>query len=267
MNYKYTLGIIKYIPDIDRNEIINVGIAMHNTELQFLKSTFINNYDRLKKFDDEIDLDFFKIYTSSIEQEFNFNLFNVNTDLSSPNLLQELSKNYVNQFRFDFKIIDVSNPNANEVFEQYAKLMLHFDYPKNARLSKAQKTSLVEKLFSLNNIQFEILKNYEVQGYYNENLNADYRVGNKLIKVFEINEKNYNNYIEHIKSWAFNALKLKNTKKQVVFVMIDSVDNLTTEKYKAILSETAELFTSFDDPELLSLLANQNNYLEKFIRN
>lgn len=265
MKYNYFLGVIKYIPDIERHEIINIGIVLHNPKLKFLKSTFIENYSRLAKFDDELDLEFFKLYTESIKDEFSNNLFKTEEELQDSDLIKKLSKNYINQFYFDIKPV-FQQGDPNNVFDYYSKLMLHFDYPKNKRLTKESTNQLVKNYFSLNNIEFEVVNSKKIEGKFNDLIKVDFKIGDKYIKIFDINEKNYKFYLDQIKTWAFNAIALKDIQQNITFIFIDSVNNKVTNTYKNLLKTYSETY-SLDDPEILSEFSNMNNYLSNFGQN
>ena len=73
---KVKFAILKYIPNFERNEKINIGIILHYPDTKQLDMELINKWQRVKSFDDEVDVSFLKDYVSDLKKEFTSNLFN-----------------------------------------------------------------------------------------------------------------------------------------------------------------------------------------------
>ena len=64
---------MKYVPDYERDERINVAVVLHSPEDKFMSIKIIENWRRLKEFDDELDINFMKSYLKTVEEQFNYN--------------------------------------------------------------------------------------------------------------------------------------------------------------------------------------------------
>ena len=91
INAKY--AVLKYVPNIERNEKINIAIVLHFPEYEQIDMTIINNWNRVKSFDDEADIQFLKKYVNDLKNQFTNNLFNDFDGMSLGNimLLDELT--------------------------------------------------------------------------------------------------------------------------------------------------------------------------------
>lgn len=243
MNLKGKYAIIKYIPDIDRDEKINVGIVFHVPSKEFLETKIIKNFNRIKHFDDELDLQYLEIYLKAIKEEFTYSLKFIEREISinNENLLEDLSINYVNQFIFDIHSINIDN-SIRKTFEDLYKFMLHYDLEKSQRMNENQKKNFIQKILKSNSIDYEILKrNNNLIGRYNENIYADFKINDYYIKILEFNERNYKNYMDKIKMWAFNSMELKKKSINLIFVVDDNMKNERTQRYIQILEEYSKI--------------------------
>ena len=59
-NVKY--AVLKYVPNLERNERINIAIVLHFPKTEQIEMIIINNWKRVKSFDDEADIQFLKKY-------------------------------------------------------------------------------------------------------------------------------------------------------------------------------------------------------------
>jgi len=264
MKRNLILAVVKYVPDFDRNEIINVGVILHSPKDQYLKSSFVKNLNRISKFDDELDIDFFKLYTETLNEEFSYSLrlFENKYDISDELLVKKLSQNYVNQFVFDIKNVQLETNSLDKTFDQYSKFMLHYDYDKKSRLKKNEKLELVKEFFSFNSIEFEILGQNKLKGRFDEFLNPELKIDNILIKIFRFDESNYRNFTDQVKAWAFNSKELDTMGYKVVFVIEDDINNDYTHRYKQILESYSDVYYNFNDENLLKLLSKKKTYLD-----
>ena len=93
-NFKVKYTVLKYVPNIERNERINIAIVLHNPETRQIRMTIINNWKRVSDFDDEADIKFLKKYVEDLQEQFSDNLFNDfdGMSLNDENLLDEMTK-------------------------------------------------------------------------------------------------------------------------------------------------------------------------------
>ncbi len=94
-------AIMKYVPNYERDERMNVAVVLHSPEDRFLSIKIIKNWRRLREFDDELDIDFMKSYLKTVEDQFNYNLSNFeNINIEDECLLEKMTQFYINQFVF-----------------------------------------------------------------------------------------------------------------------------------------------------------------------
>ena len=67
MKTRVKYAILKYVPNIERNERINIAVTLHYPEKKQLEMTIINNWRRVKSFDDEADIRFLKKYVDDLK--------------------------------------------------------------------------------------------------------------------------------------------------------------------------------------------------------
>jgi hypothetical protein len=150
-NIKY--AILKYVPNIERNERINVGIVLHSISTTELEMISINNWNRVKKFDDEVDISFLKKYVEDLKEKFNNNSFS-NKELKDNYLLDNMTKYFVNKF-----IFEIHEFNTNEKFttllDNLKKIYLYYDINKPKRINEKESMALIEKTLIENNILYE----------------------------------------------------------------------------------------------------------------
>ena len=111
-------AILKYVPNLERNERINIAIVLHYPVTNQFEMITINNWKRVKSFDDAADIQFLKKYVADLEKQFTINLTNDfdGISLDNPLLLDELTKYFVNKFIFEIHEID-----TNEMFGDLLK--------------------------------------------------------------------------------------------------------------------------------------------------
>ena len=223
-------SILKYYNSTISEECLCVGILFHNITTDQRIFNTIKNFNRLASFDDEINIDFFKCYLSSIKSETENNLFNYKDTFD----LEHYIKTYVNELRFS-KIYTSYNPDANFI-ENTTKLFLKFDYSKNERLHKNLESQNIRNIFKENGVPFT---SKPVIGTHNEPINFDYQTDNYIIKIFSFKEKNLSRLISSAKTLSYNAIELKPYKKTVFLYDLDILNSNEFEIIMNILSEYA----------------------------
>lgn len=230
---------LNYYNSVVSDECLCLGVLFHELSNDSRTFNFIHNFKRLESFNDEINIDFVKVYLQSIKDEVETSLFNYHTDFD----LQSYINTYVNEFRFS-KIFQASTEDSNFI-ENTTKLFLRYDFEKNQRLNKNEETHYIREIFKSNKIPYS--SNTPIQGFYNENINFDFLTDKYAIKLFKYKDKNLNNLISNAKIWSYNAKELENTKK-VIFLydmeILDSpqftiiMDILSEHSYKTMTIET-----------------------------
>ena len=227
---KIKYSILKYYNSTISEECLCVGILFHNITTGQKTFNTIKNFIRLAYFDDEIRIDFFKSYLSSIKSETENNIFNYKDSFD----IESYTKTYVNELRFS-KIYTCYTPDANFI-ENTTKLFLKFDYSKNDRLHKNIESLYIRNIFKENGVNFT---SKPVIGAHNESINFDYQTGNYAIKIFSFKEKNLSRLIASAKTWSYNAMELRSYKKTIFLYDLDILDSNEFKIIMNILSEYA----------------------------
>ncbi len=245
MRFKVKYAILKYVPNLERNEKINIAITLHYPEIKQLDMIIINNWKRVKSFDDEADIKFLKKYVEDLKEQFTINLTNDfdGINLDNPLLLDELTKYFVNKFIFEIHEID-TNEDFSNLLKNLKKIYLYYETGKRKRISEKESKAYIEQHLLENNIYYEKrgIKN-NVQERYGNNINFDYKINNKYYKLIFLTEDNYTGYVGILKMWIANSMMLKEENKILVFVVDDLLDNERTKLYKKMLSDYGEVIT------------------------
>lgn len=238
-------AILKYVPNVERNEKINIAVTLHFPNTKQLEMTIINNWKRVKSFDDEADIQFLKKYVNDLREQFTINLFNDFDGMSidDPLLLDELTRYFVNKFVFEIHEIDTEE-NFGELLRNLKKIYLYYEEGKDKRITEKESKAYIEQHLLENNISYERrgIKN-TIQEQYGNNINFDYKINNKYYKLIFLTEDNYAGYVGILKMWIANAIMLKKENKKLIFVIDDLLKNERTESYKKMLSDYGNIIS------------------------
>ena len=251
MKRKVKFAVLQYIPNIDRDEKVNVAIVLHSPSDEYMKTILITNYSRIKKFDDELDINFFKQYLKSIKDEFTYDLYNKEImNISDYNLINNMTKFYVNQFIF--KIVEsVIDESCDEYIEKIKKNFLYFDCEKKNRVSSKESIEFFCNILKSKNINYEILGNKNsLYGNFNEKINVDMKSDNKYYKIINFNDSNVDKYMSVIKMWMLNAIELKEKNEELIFIVNGSYDNEKVNIFIKMLDKYGKVF-KLEDASLI----------------
>lgn len=248
MKNKVKYAILKYVPNIERNERINIAIVLHYPTKRLIEMNIINNWSRVKNFDDEADIIFLKSYVNDLKEQFSDNLFNEFNGMSLDNylLLDEMTRYFVNKFVFEIHEIDTDD-DFKTLLENLKNIYLYYDVDKNKRVSEQETMAFIEKHLLENNISYEKhgSKN-AIKEEYGNNVNFDYKIGDKYYKIIFLTEDNYSGYVSMLKMWITNAILLKKKNKELIFVVDDMINNEKTNSYKKMLNDYSKVITIQD---------------------
>ena len=245
MKSRVKYAILKYVPNVERNEKINIAVTLHFPNTKQLEMTIINNWKRVKSFDDEADIQFLKKYVNDLREQFTINLFNDFDGMSidDPLLLDELTRYFVNKFVFEIHEIDTEE-NFGELLRNLKKIYLYYEEGKDKRITEKESKAYIEQHLLENNISYERrgTKN-TIQEQYGNNINFDYKINNKYYKLIFLTEDNYAGYVGILKMWIANAIMLKKESKKLIFVIDDLLKNERNESYKKMLSDYGDIIS------------------------
>jgi len=200
---------LKYYNSIISEECLYVGILFN--DLTTKKRTFktIQNFKRLATFDDEIDIDFVKLYLQGIQYEIENTLLNCRNEFQ----IEDYIRRYANEFRFS-KITTVETDDIDFV-ENTSKLYLKFDYTKRHRLNKEEELRQIRTILKSANIKYS---SEPINGYYNETIRYDYVVNDYLIKLFSFEDKKkISKMTSSARNWSFIADEVGDKYKTLFF--------------------------------------------------
>lgn len=245
MKSRVKYAILKYVPNVERNEKINIAVTLHFPSTEQLEMTIINNWKRVKSFDDEADIQFLKKYVNDLREQFTINLFNDfdGMSIADPLLLDELTRYFVNKFVFEIHEIDTEE-NFGELLRNLKKIYLYYEEGKDKRITEKESKAYIEQHLLENNIFYERrgTKNI-IQEQYGNNINFDYKINNKYYKLIFLTEDNYAGYVGILKMWIANAIMLRKESKKLIFVIDDLLRNERTESYKKMLSDYGDIIS------------------------
>lgn len=210
--FEIDFSVLSYHPSFLTDESINVGILFHckSTNKRFFKST--HNWTRLEKFDDELDINFAKIFLEGIEEEINekemVKLFETKKNFEIKNFIRF----YVNEFKFS-TIHTVEFHNFEEFIENTSKIYLRYDFDKRVRPKKKEELAFLKLILKDKNIKSE---NKVIKGLYEDSIVFDYVFEDFGIKLFNFEENALPKIINHIKTWTYNARELKNQYRIII---------------------------------------------------
>lgn len=242
MKRNVKFAIMKYVPNYERDERINVAVVLHSPEDKFMSIKIIENWHRLKEFDDELDIDFMKSYLKTVEEQFNYNLISSETiNIDDDCLLEKMTQFYINQFVFVISNIAIES-SCEEFLARLKDNYLYYDTDKKKRISKKDSIAFFGELLRGKNIAYEIIgtKNSLI-GTYDEKINVDLKIKDKYYKIINFNDSNIDTYVPTIKMWMMNALELSDKKEKLVFVINEQVNDEKINTFIKMLSKYGEV--------------------------
>lgn len=243
-------AILKYVPNEERDEKINVAVVLHSPQDEFMETRIIENWKRLKNFDDEIDIEFMKAYLKSIQSEFQYKFLDKETkNIKDKMLLDNMAKIYVNQFLFSISEVYIEDT-CEEFLTKLKNNYLYYDIEKDKRPSSKESLNFFRDLLKAKNISYEIInfKNSLI-GSFDEKINVDLKINDTYYKIITFNDNNIDTYMPKIKMWMLNAIELTEKKEKLIFIINEQETNSKTKKFIEMLGKYAEIIkiTDFND--------------------
>lgn len=200
-------SVLSYYPSFMTNENINVGILFYDANRDAAQFYSVKKWDRVKAFDDELDIDFMKDYLNGISFDVDNNLFNYRSNFD----FKSFVRFYVNEYKFS-NIQSVQIDNVDKFIEETKRIYLKFDYEKSERLNKQQEHQYLNKLLKSSNIDFS---RKGLMGGYSESIKYDFVIGEYGVKIFTFEGKSLVNLISSAKTWSFSAREMKDRVKTI----------------------------------------------------
>lgn len=233
---KVLFSVLKY--KLITNETMNIGILFHNLDTDERKLETITKWDRLKKFDDEINIKFFKIILEGMKDEIHSTLLN--------NAIEFDIKEYTQKFHNELRFSAIYEDNIDDFknFINYSKkIFLRYDYDKKDRPDKNEQVGIMKRLMKVQKIKYSVKSPI---GTYHEYINYDYIIGNYAFKFFKFENKKMENLIHTAKAWAYTAEEMKDFYK-TIFVYDMDIDNKKFNIIIDILKKSSHRVINYDN--------------------
>lgn len=223
---KIAYSVLSHYPSLINNECINLGIIFHNINENKYVFEYTHNWKRISTFNDELDISFLKIQLKEMKREIEKDLINYGKNYS----INSFTRFYVNELKFN-EVTTINYEDFDCFIEETKKLYLRFDYEKKDRYTHDQELALMKKLLKSKNYKNF---NQKIDGYFNEKVTFDFILNNYAFKFFTFKDKKQTHLINSIKSWAYNAIKLRDKYNFAFVIDIDYTE--INDDYKIILN-------------------------------
>lgn len=233
---KILFSVLKY--KLITDESINIGVLFHNLDTDQRVLETISKWGRLKSFDDEINMQLFKIILEGMKEEIQSNLLNNSIEFD----IKSYTKYFCNEMRFS-EIYEDETDDFHGFIQYSKKNFLRYDYEKKDRPNKEEQISYMKKLMKSNEVNY-IVKN--PLGKHSETIKYDYIVGEYAFKFFSFENKNLESLVHTAKAWAYTAEEMKD-KYKAIFVYDVDVDSDKFSMIIDILSKSAYKLIKFDE--------------------
>ncbi len=244
--YTLKFSILSYHPSFLTTESIDVGILFNyanDTHFEYTKS-----FSRIMHFDDELDIDFLKLYLSGIKEDFADDVFNIK---GKPNFDEYISL-YVNELKFSKPNILITD-DVYASIEDTKKIFLRFDYNKALRPDNNQQIKFFNNILKSSNVMYSTRNMAGV--YHDERVNYDFLVKDYGIKIFAFENKDTNRLVETAKAWAFTAEEMKAKNINTVFIYdTEIMDKPSFFSIINILKKNGDVYNFNDGIDFLNSL-------------
>lgn len=242
--------VCRYVPDILRDEFINVGVLTHIPEDEWCHFHKTKNLTRIKNFDDEIDNDVISVLLESLEYQFNTNHFDFQGSeyIGQRHFLEEEISYFVNQMQFSEIRTLISNDVESDITD-LCDMYLYYDNKKSERISRDRVKRLVSKMFTNSSLNSRV----ERQPQYKNSLDQqafDFSVNlndnQMFVKALSFDYKQQNKLFTEIKSFIYdiNDFESNEMNKKDIKVVINN--------------------TQFDQEFELRAIQELRNYIDVF---
>ncbi|WP_340004402.1 DUF3037 domain-containing protein [Paenibacillus sp. FSL K6-0276] len=264
-------AVLRYVPDENREEFINIGVVLHSPEENFIDCIITTNFSRVSTFDDEIDVNFLKIVLSGVKED-----FSKNSTVSGPSFkdtsdfyyLEKATSIYVNQLQFSKIQLFKSSDLETDLHNLY-KTYVHFEVQKNHRLTEIEVKSIMNKVIRTKISNADLEKNLKIDiGTELIELDYAYRTINDRIKVIKTFSFDYTNRGSKqatllAKEWAYNFNKMKEKSNLIQKFDTNDID-LTTLIYVKDMTKNISIALKILKEETQTFEAHDKTQIQNF---
>ncbi|WP_130806532.1 DUF3037 domain-containing protein [Senegalia massiliensis] len=216
--------VIRFIPDIIKNEPINIGLILHSPESKYIRTKFSKKKLKLlSRYNEDVNLRVVKKLTEDIEMNFNNENILIRDHLfgnfKDNKLLNKLSAAHSNQLRFTTPrglITTDLELEFKKLFED--NIYIYNESNKISRVEKrTMKRDLKKEFDKTDLIKKKIIKeNHKEIGRFGEDIDIDFKYLNgkpNLIQNLSFDLKSID-YMNEAKLWLKNYEELKSKQKR-----------------------------------------------------
>lgn len=248
-------SVLRYVPDENREEFINIGLVFHCPEESFLDIKLTTNFSRVMAFDDEIEIGLLKLILQGIREDLTQALLSgpSSVEIGDINYLEKYTRHFVNQLQFS-PVEFIRTDNIELDFQNLFRTYVYFDVHKKKRITDDEVKVILNKVLRSNDALNKLEKNFSVDiGAEEIQLDYAYKTKNrlKIIKTFSFDyaDRKSSQATQTAKEWAYNFDKLKKNNKRfdtnrtdfITLVYIDQ-ENKNIKTAIQILGEETEMF-------------------------
>lgn len=232
-------SVLTYRPSYIANEKINIGILFYDEERNDVYFELTTNWARIRNFDDEIDIDTFKLILDGMKSHAERNVRKIG--------IENYIKRYNNELKFG-KVFYKNTMSINEFILETKQVFMRYDFEKKNRPTKEKQLKYIKGVIKDSGIKYSTKT---ITGNHNENINYDYIIANYGFKLFEFENKKDNRIISTAKNWAYTARELKEDYNTIFIYDIDKDDDVFKSTMSILKSSGAQVMNK---EEVLSFI-------------
>lgn len=239
-------SIMVHYPSLVSKDCITIALLFYNKTAKESKLVTIKNWNRVRSFNDDLDIDLIKLQLEGIDEE-------IHTICKAPDFnLNKYIKFYQNALKF-LDVTKVYVDNFDMFISECSRQYLILDYKQSERPSKNEQLEFIRSY--LKNESIDSRKKV-ISGYFDEGVTFDFIIGEYAFKLFRFKGRNENNLLSTVKHWSYNAIKLRNKYKIIFIIDLDTTESQYPTLIR-ILKEDCHKLITFN--EVLSFI----NSIEK----
>lgn len=229
-------SIMVHYPSLVSKDCITIALLFYNKTAKESKLVTIKNWNRVRSFNDDLDIDLIKLQLEGIDEE-------IHTICKAHDFnLNKYIKFYQNALKF-LDVTKVYVDNFDSFISECSRQYLILDYKKSERPSKNEQLEFIRSYLTNESIDS---RKKVISGYFDEGVTFDFIIGEYAFKLFRFQGRNENNLLSTVKNWSYNAIKLRNKYKIIFITDLDT----TESKYPTlirILKEDCHKLITFNE--------------------
>ena len=234
-------SIMVHYPSLVSKDCITIALHFYNKTTKEAKLIHTKKWDRVRSFNDDLDIDLIKLQLEGIDEE-------IHTICKAPDF--NLNK-YIKFYQNSLKFLDVTTAcviDFDSFVAECSRQYLILDCKKSERPSKNEQLTFIKNYLKTESIECE--KNV-INGYFDESVTFDFIIGDYAFKLFRFQGRHENRLIKTVKDWGYNAIKLRDKYKIIFITDLDTTESKYPTLIK-ILNEDCYKLISFT--EVLSFI-------------